>query len=84
MSDADVRSTILGSFRQNEILQEIGEAENFFDLGVSSLTIVQLQIAVEKALGLSVPTSDLMRATSINAWIALYEAKRDESSTAVA
>jgi acyl carrier protein len=84
MSDAEIRNTILGLFRQNEILQEIGEAENFFDLGVSSLTIVQLQIAVEKALGLSVPTSDLMRATSINAWTALYEAKSNESSTAVA
>lgn len=80
MSDAEIRNTILSLFRQNEIMKDIGEAENFFELGVSSLTIVQLQIDVEKELDLPVPTSDLMRATTINAWIALYTAKSNEAN----
>jgi acyl carrier protein len=75
MSDAEIRSTILSLFRRNEVMKEIGETENFFELGVSSLTIVQLQIEVENELDLPVPTSDLMRATTINAWIDIYTAK---------
>jgi acyl carrier protein len=84
MSDAQIRNTILSLFRQHEIMKEIGETENFFELGVSSLTIVQLQIDVEKELDLPVPTSDLMRATTINAWIQLYTAKSNQSKQATA
>ena len=84
MSDAEIRNTVLRLFRKNEITKEIGETENFFELGVSSLTIVQLQIDVEKELHLPVPTSDLMRATTINAWIELYTAKSNEAKLATA
>ena len=64
---AEIRNTILSLFRQNEMMKEIGEAENFFEFGVSSLTIVQLQIDVEKALDVPVATTDLMRATTSKA-----------------
>ena len=44
-------------------------------LSVSSLTIVEIQIVVEKALKLSVETSELMRASTLKEWVALHCAK---------
>jgi D-alanine--poly(phosphoribitol) ligase subunit 2 len=38
--------------------------DDFFDLGASSLTIVELQIQLENVLGLTAPTSSLMSSPS--------------------
>jgi D-alanine--poly(phosphoribitol) ligase subunit 2 len=48
--------------------------EDFFDLGASSLTIVELQIQLENALGVTAPTSDLMGSPSVQGWAGIYEA----------
>lgn len=79
MGDEEIRNTILSLFREKEIMKSIGEVDNFFELGVSSLTIVELQIVVEKALGLRALTSDLMRAPTIKLWIDLYTGKGNVS-----
>ena len=73
--EAHVRETILRLFRQKKQMRDIGEDERYFDLGVSSLTIIELQIGVEEALGTVVPTSELMRLSTINGWIEAYSAR---------
>lgn len=83
MSDS-ISNTILSLFREKELMKEIGLDDNFFDLGVSSLTVVELQILVEKALGCSVETADLMRASTIGQWIELYTAATDNNTSATA
>lgn len=51
---------------------EIDAADDFFELGASSLTIVDLQIQLERRLGCAVPTQLLMRAPSIDGWVSAY------------
>ena len=46
-------------------MKDIGEDDNFFDAGVSSLTIIELQIRVEDILEVTVPTTLLMRLSTI-------------------
>jgi acyl carrier protein len=73
--EENVRETIIGLFRQKRQMKNLGEDEAFFDLGVSSLTIIELQIAVEGALGVTVPTSDLMRLGTMGGWVEAYSTK---------
>jgi acyl carrier protein len=83
--EANIRETILRLFRQKGQMKAIGEDDRFFELGVSSLTIIELQIGVETALGITIPTSELMRLDTIRGWIEAYSAKarqRDEVSAA--
>lgn len=76
----NVRNAILGLIRQKKNMKDIGEDDNYFDLGVSSLTIIELQIAVEEALGVTIPTSQLMRLSTIRGWIGAYAAAAREHS----
>lgn len=69
-----VRETVLGLIKQKKNMQGIGEDDNFFDLGVSSLTIIELQIAIEEALDVTIPTSQLMRMNTIRSWVEAYAA----------
>jgi acyl carrier protein len=48
------------------------EDEDFFDHGASSLAVIQMQIRIEEALKVTVPTSDLMAQPTINDWVRLY------------
>jgi len=73
--EANIRETIIRLFRQKGPMKDIGEDDMFFELGVSSLTIIDLQIGVERALGITVPTSELMRLGTIRGWIEAYDAK---------
>ena len=73
--EANIRENILRLFRQKGQMKDLGEDDNFFELGVSSLTIIELQIGVEGLLGLTVPTSELMRLGTIRGWIDTYTAK---------
>ena len=73
--EADIRATILRLFRQKNQMKDLGEDERYFERGVSSLTIVELQIGVEAALGVTVPTSELMRLQTMTGWIEAYSAK---------
>ena len=50
----------------------MAEDADFFDHGVSSLAVIQMQIRIEEALQVTVPTSDLMAQPTINDWINLY------------
>ncbi len=67
-----VAATIREVCRREELLVGIPEDEDFFDHGVSSLAVIQMQIWIEEALGVTVPTSDLMGQPTINDWISLY------------
>jgi D-alanine--poly(phosphoribitol) ligase subunit 2 len=73
--DERIRETILRLFRRKQQMQDIGTDDSFFELGVSSLTIIELQIAVEGELGIVVPTSELMRLSTITGWIDIYSAR---------
>ncbi|RAP55679.1 hypothetical protein BTJ49_14990 [Oleiagrimonas sp. MCCC 1A03011] len=53
-------------------MENIREDDKFFELGVSSLTIIELQLAIEEELGVSVPTSELMRLQTMKEWIEAY------------
>lgn len=70
----NVRQTILELIRQKKTMKDLGEDDNFFDMGVSSLTIIELQIGVEEALGVTLPTTQLMRLRTIREWIDAYAA----------
>jgi D-alanine--poly(phosphoribitol) ligase subunit 2 len=58
--------------RREELLADMPADEDFFDHGVSSLAVIQMQIRIEEALRVTVPTSELMGQPTINDWISLY------------
>ena len=72
MSEETIRKLITEQFNQKHILKDIAVDQDFFEVGASSLSIVDLQIQIEQALKLSVPTSDLMRDPTLGRWIAAY------------
>jgi len=72
MTDAQIQESIIRLFRQKKQMEDIGEDDKFFELGVSSLTIIELQIALEETLGITVPTSELMRLQTIKEWVEMY------------
>jgi D-alanine--poly(phosphoribitol) ligase subunit 2 len=74
--------TIREVCRRDELLADMPENEDFFDNGVSSLAVIQMQIRIEEALNVTVPTSDLMGQPTINDWISLYT-RTASASTAV-
>jgi acyl carrier protein len=67
-----VRDVIVSSFQAKNALAAIGLDDDFFDLGVSSLTIISMQIDVEQRLGVTIDTPQLMRFSTINQWIDAY------------
>jgi acyl carrier protein len=72
MSESEIRRTILNMFNSKEILKKIDSNQDFFDVGASSLTIVDMQIQVEEALKINVPTAKLMGVPTINGWVSAY------------
>ena len=71
MSDP-IRNTITDLFSSKPILKDIAADQDFFDVGASSLTIVDLQIQIEEALQVAVPTAQLMANPTLDAWVAAY------------
>ena len=67
-----IRSVVVNIVRENSLLKDIGSDQDFFDCGASSLTIVDLQLQIEKTLNLEVSTSDLMMSPSIDGWVQVY------------
>lgn len=67
-----IAATIREVCRREELLADMPENEDFFENGVSSLAVIQMQIRIEEALKVTVPTSDLMAQPTINDWIGLY------------
>ncbi|WP_175675650.1 acyl carrier protein [Burkholderia ambifaria] len=68
----DIIETILGTCRDTLELPDLQPGEDFFERGVSSLAIVELQIQIEEQLQLKVPTSQLMAAPSVDGWARAY------------
>jgi acyl carrier protein len=68
--------------QRQELLAGVAEDEDFFDHGASSLAVIQMQIRIEEALHVTVPTSDLMAQPTINDWISLYT-RRANAATEV-
>jgi acyl carrier protein len=67
-----VSAIIAAVFRAKNILPTIGLDEEYFESGISSLTIIGLQIDVERALGVTIETRELMGFSTINQWIDAY------------
>jgi D-alanine--poly(phosphoribitol) ligase subunit 2 len=66
--------------RREELLADMAEDEEFFDHGVSSLAVVQMQIRIEEVLKVTVPTSELMGQPTIFDWITLYTQRASPSN----
>jgi acyl carrier protein len=79
MTAEGIRKTIVDLFRQRESMKNLEEDEDFFDMGVSSLTIIDLQIAVESALKMTLPTSSLMRLCTMRQWVEIYTRNAPET-----
>lgn len=72
MSETSIRKLIVELFNQRPMLKDIAADQDFFDVGASSLTIVDLQIQIEEALNVTVPTSELMSQPTLAGWVAAY------------
>lgn len=73
-----IRDTIVALFKARDALQHIGLDDDYFDQGVSSLTVIGLQIDVEKKLGVNIETRELMSFATINEWIDAYTKRVSE------
>lgn len=67
-----IAATVREVCRREELLAEMPDDEDFFDHGLSSLAVIQMQIRIEEALQVTVPTSDLVGQPTIADWINLY------------
>lgn len=74
-----IRDAIVAQFQARDTLQHIGLNDDYFDQGVSSLTIIGLQIDVERELGVNIETRELMSFSTINQWIDAYTKRVSES-----
>ncbi len=74
-----IGETIFRLFTEKEALKNLAEDEDFFERGVSSLTIVELQISIEEALKFQAPTHELMRSSTIREWISIYVQRAKDS-----
>jgi len=79
MTPQSIKDMIVSLFKEKENFKSIGLDDDYFDLGVSSLTIVGLQVKVEEKLGVSLSTRDLMGLSTINQWVEAYTAKAEQS-----
>ena len=68
----EIAATVRAICRQSELLIGIPDEDDFFDYGVSSLAVIQMQVRIESLLNIEVPTAILMELPTINSWIDLY------------
>jgi acyl carrier protein len=71
----EIKDLIVSLFQTKNALRHIGMEDNYFDLGVSSLTIIGLQLEVEEKLGVTLDTRELMSFANISQWIDAYADK---------
>ncbi len=83
MKRQDIADIVIPLFRAKENFKGIALDDDYFELGVSSLTIVGLQIQVEEKVGVTLETRELMTLSTIDQWIDAYAA-RTESLASVA
>jgi acyl carrier protein len=72
MNTEIVASLVLREFRDREALRDLKGEDNIFDYGVSSLTVVQVQAAIESVLQIELPTKILMKYPTANEWSKRY------------
>ncbi|GAA80874.1 MULTISPECIES: acyl carrier protein [unclassified Pseudoalteromonas] len=72
MGEIKINEVIKGIFKEKPIFDGISQEQDFFDIGASSLTVVDLQIQIEDALNIEVPTSKLMENPTLKGWVASY------------
>ncbi len=82
MTPQEIKDVIVSFFKEKDNFKDIGLDDDYFDLGVSSLTIVGLQVKVEEKLGVSLSTRELMSLSTINQWINTYVAKAGQALAA--
>jgi len=83
-ASGDRARQLLGIWRSVLGQSDIGVDDDFFALGGSSLQAAQLFIAVERALGRSLPLSTLFRAGTVRALMRELDEPLPESGTLVA
>lgn len=81
-SNEQIAATITEICRREELLADMPEDADFFDHGASSLAVIQMQIRIEEALQVTVPTSELMGQPTIRDWINLYTRAASASTEA--
>jgi acyl carrier protein len=74
MSEINVRKLIMDFLSEKPVLKDISPDQDFFDVGASSLTIVDLQIQLEEKLKKEVPTATLMSNPTVDGWVSAYAA----------
>ena len=79
-SREQIAETVSAICRQGELLAGVPDDEDFFEYGVSSLAVIQMQVRIEEVLKVTVPTAVLMARASIYDWIDLYLASVSDSS----
>ncbi len=82
MSQKDIRGIILDQFSTKDNLKNLAENDDFFDAGISSLTMIDLQIKIEEILEVSIPTSELMKLFTIGGWIRAYQSQCSKLASA--
>jgi acyl carrier protein len=82
MTPQDIKDVIVSLFKEKENFKDIDLDDDYFDLGVSSLTIVGLQVKVEERLGVSLSTRELMGLSTINQWVDRYVSKAGQALVA--
>jgi len=78
----EVMDVVIPLVREMDNFKNIGLDDEYFDFGVSSLTIIGLQIQVEERLGVKVETRQLMGLSTINQWIDAYAAQVEATTSA--
>lgn len=72
MPENNIPQIIRSIFDNKPLLKDIEPDADFFDLGASSLTIVDMQIQIEEQIDRKVETSQLMINPTINGWVEMY------------
>ncbi|MBD8529978.1 MULTISPECIES: acyl carrier protein [unclassified Massilia] len=75
MNAAEVKELIVSLFKESESFRSIGLDDDYYTLGVSSLTVIGLQIRVEEKVDVALETRELMSFSTINEWIEAYTAR---------
>lgn len=70
--ELNLKDVITNMVYEKPLLKDIEPDQDFFDAGASSLTIVDLQLQLEQAIGLKMPTGELMSNPTIDGWTQLY------------
>jgi acyl carrier protein len=76
MTRREINDIIVSLFKEKDNFKNIGLDDDYFERGVSSITIVGMQIKIEEQLGVSISTRDLMALSTINQWVDTYAAAK--------